>query len=64
MASLIKIIKPIPMNIDNQKHTDNMLLKVVRNFINMFTKSPDEYPVKYYKKSKNYSRDRHARLLL
>lgn len=52
------------MNIDNQKTNDNMLIKAVKNFIHKLTKSQDEYPVKYYKKSKNFSRDRHARLLL
>lgn len=52
------------MNSDNQKTSDNMLVKVVKNFINKLTKSSDEYPVKYYKKTKNFVRDRHARLLL
>ncbi len=52
------------MSINNQKTTDNMLLKAVKIFFSKLTKSPDEYPVKYYKKTKNFMGDRHARLLL
>jgi hypothetical protein len=51
------------MNIEHPKNHENMILKVVKIFFSRFTKSPEEYPVKYYKKSKNYVRDRHARYL-
>lgn len=51
------------MNIEHQKNQENMILKVVKSFFSKLTKSSEEYPVKYYKKSKNYVRDRHARYL-
>ena len=51
------------MNIEHPKNSENMIIKVVKNLFSKLTKSPEEYPVKYYKKSKNYVRDRHARFL-
>jgi hypothetical protein len=63
-ASLSNRLKPCKMHTDHPKHNENMLIKVVKNFFQKLTKSPEEYPVKYYKKSKNYVRDRHARYLL
>jgi len=44
------------MNNNIGKGTANPLLKAVKNFINKFTKPSDEYPIKYYKKDKQYHR--------
>ncbi len=57
-------LKPCKMHNYHPKQSENMLIKVVKNFFQKLTKSPEEYPVKYYKKSKHYVRDRHARFLL
>jgi hypothetical protein len=51
------------MNHSNLKNADNPLLKMVKNIFNRLTKQPDEYPVKYYKKTKNFVRDRDGRLV-
>ena len=51
------------MNIENSKNQENMILRAVKNFFSRLAKAPEEYPVKYYKKSKNYIRDRHAKYL-
>ena len=51
------------MNNSSLKHADNPLLKMVRTIFNRLVKQPDEYPIKYYKKSKNFARDKDGRLV-
>jgi hypothetical protein len=46
------------MNNNIGKGSNNPLLKAVRFFFSKFIKSPDEYPVKYYKKDKQYPKIR------
>jgi hypothetical protein len=46
------------MNNNIGKGTANPLLKVVKNFFSKFMKPADEYEIKYYKKDKQYPRNR------
>jgi hypothetical protein len=41
------------------KGSTNPLIKAVKIFFSKFLKATDEYPVKYYKKDKQYPRNRH-----
>jgi hypothetical protein len=46
------------MNNNIGKGSTNPLLKAVKMFFSKFIKTPEEYPVKYYKKDKQYPRNR------
>jgi len=46
------------MNHTATKHQPNPLLKVVKSFFTKFVKNSDEYPVKYYKRDKAFSKMR------
>lgn len=46
------------MNHTATKHQPHPLLKVVKSFFTRLVKNSDEYPVKYYKRDKNFSKMR------
>jgi hypothetical protein len=46
------------MNNNIGKGSTNPLLKAVKIFFSKFMKASDEYPIKYYKKDKQYPRNR------
>ena len=46
------------MNQITNKPQTNMLFKAVKNFFSRMLKSQDEYPVKYYKRDRQYSKIR------
>jgi hypothetical protein len=46
------------MNSTVTKTQQSPLIKVVRSFFTKLVKNTDEYPVKYYKRDKNFSRDK------
>jgi len=51
------------MNKPNPIMSTNPLLQVVRNFIGKLRQSPDVYPIKYYKKGKQFRRKWQAPLV-
>lgn len=48
------------MNNSIAKNQQSPLLKIVRSFFTRLVKNPEEYPVKYYKRDKNFSRIRRS----
>lgn len=42
------------------KNQPNPLMKVVKSLFTKLVKSNDDYPVKYYKRDKNFSKIRHS----
>jgi len=44
------------MNKPNQTMPSNPLLQVVRNFFDKIRQNPDVYPIRYYKKGKQFRR--------
>lgn len=48
------------MNNLNHKAQGNPVLKAVKTFFSKLVKAHDEYPIKYYKRDKNYTRSREA----
>ncbi len=48
------------MNNVIMKNQPNPLIKVVKNFFTRLVKTSDEYPIKYYKRDKNYSKIRRS----
>ena len=40
----------------NQQSSNNLLLQVFRSFIGKLRQSPDIYPIRYYKKGKQFRR--------
>lgn len=48
------------MNHAATKQQLNPLMKVVKSFFSKLVKNSDEYPVKYYKRDKNFSRIRRS----
>ncbi len=48
------------MNNTTNKNSAMPLVKVVKDFFNKLVKANDEYPVKYYKRDKHYTRSRQA----
>ncbi|MGG9963901.1 hypothetical protein [Ferruginibacter sp. SUN106] len=44
------------MNKPNQHLMTNPILQVVRNFIGKLRQNPDVYPIRYYKKGKQFRR--------
>lgn len=38
------------------KNVPHPLIKAFRNFLNKFVKNTEDFPVKYYKKNKHYSK--------
>ncbi len=48
------------MNSHSNTNLGNPLLKAVINFFNKLLKSNDDYPVKYYKKDKQFLRNKRA----
>lgn len=44
------------MNHSITKHQPNPLMKVVKSLFTKLVKNSDEYPVKYYKRDKNFSK--------
>ena len=48
------------MNNTASKTQLNPLMKVVRSFFTKLVKNTDEYPVKYYKRDKNFSKVRRS----
>lgn len=41
---------------NNQQTTKNLLVQVVRNFLGKLRQNPDVYPIRYYKKGKQFRR--------
>jgi hypothetical protein len=48
------------MNNVIMKNQPNPLIKVVKSFFTKLVKSSDDYPIKYYKRDKNYSKVRRS----
>lgn len=48
------------MNHTATKAQQNPLIKVVKSLFTKLVKNPDEYPVKYYKRDKNFSKARRS----
>jgi len=42
------------------KNQPNPLIKVVKSLFTKLVKTSDDYPIKYYKRDKNYSRTRQS----
>jgi len=40
----------------DQQTTKNLLVQVVRNFLGKLRQNPDVYPIRYYKKGKQFRR--------
>jgi len=51
------------MNKPNPIMSANPLLQVVKNFIGKLRQNPDVYPIKYYKKGKQFRRKWQAPLV-
>jgi hypothetical protein len=41
---------------NNQQKTKNLLVQVVMNFLGKIRQNPDVYPIRYYKKGKQFRR--------
>ncbi len=41
---------------NNQQKTKNLLVQVVMNFLGKLRQNPDVYPIRYYKKGKQFRR--------
>jgi len=48
------------MNPTATKAQQNPLMKVVKSFFTKLVKNSDDYPVKYYKRDKNFSKTRRS----
>jgi hypothetical protein len=46
------------MNQVSNKNQVNVLIKVVKNFLSRMIKCQEEYPVKYYKKDRDYNKNK------
>lgn len=49
-------IYPMEMRNATGKNVPHPLIKAFRNFLNKFVKNTEDFPVKYYKKNKHYSK--------
>ena len=45
------------------KTSSNALLQTIRSFVGKLRQSPDIYPIKYYKKGKQFRRHWHSPLI-
>lgn len=48
------------MNTTATKIQQNPLMKVMKTFFSKLVKNSDEYPVKYYKRDKNFTKARRS----
>jgi len=51
------------MNKPNQRLMTNPIVQVVKNFIGKLRQNPDVYPIRYYKKGKQFRRKWQAPLV-
>lgn len=55
-----QLVNPMKMSNTITKNQQSPLVKIVRSFFSKLVKNPEEYPVKYYKRDKNFSKIRRS----